>query len=150
MYLLLIAATCLAVASAGNFPTDFNCTGLQNGLAWWGCRSYGRCDNGEHDQTDCVNGTAYDQLDGICVPEDSAAWPCNRVADCTALNSTVHRIPELDSQGEFEPCRFYYTCNYGNYAGHQMCGQGLVYSEEAQNCLTPEFVPPPCGTLNAL
>ncbi|XP_067662019.1 uncharacterized protein [Haliotis asinina] len=150
MFLLLVAAVCISMASAGNFQTDFNCTGKPNGLAWWGCKAYGTCNNDEHIQTDCVNGTAYSQGTQDCVQENQADWPCNRVVSCAELNNTVHRLPEYESQGGYPPCRFYYTCNYGHYAGHQICGEGLVYSEGAQNCLTPEFVPSPCGTLDAL
>ncbi|KAK6192612.1 hypothetical protein SNE40_004056 [Patella caerulea] len=136
------------MANGQNKPDPFDCSGLQEGVVWWGCRAFGECRGGEHIQTDCPDGMAYNQQSG-CTEVNNAPPPCNfdRTNECQNLGEIILRKPEQDS-GSDPPCTYFYTCNYGYFAGHQKCPSGLVYYEEEQGCRDPTTIPPPCGTLN--
>ncbi|ELT95632.1 hypothetical protein CAPTEDRAFT_213333 [Capitella teleta] len=116
-----------------------NCVGMPDGAYGGGCRAFYRCLGGVAYFVECKEGFAFNRNTGGCSSLTSAPAPCGKWRDCRSLPDA--KYPDTERW-----CRFYYTCDKGQFLGHNECNPGLVFNFEKQVCDWPaNVVAPPCG-----
>ncbi|XP_050411147.1 chondroitin proteoglycan 2 [Patella vulgata] len=133
MKCLLLLITCFTATVLG-----FNCTGQDDGIYEIGCKSFVRCKDGDGETVECEVGLVFNPEIGDCDDENNVEPPCGNWIDCS--NIPDGKYPDYD-----QACTSYYTCQSGEFFGHNYCPEGLVFNEETDNCDYKHAVYEPCG-----
>ncbi|GAB1602151.1 chitin-binding domain protein cbd-1-like, partial [Argonauta hians] len=116
-----------------------DCSHKKDGYYEISCKSFVECNGGKKHTFYCKGITVLDKSDMKCKNPDKVPKPCGQVIDCSKKKDG--RYPDMDTK-----CKSYFTCDHGQYLGHNFCPPGLVFYQKLQLCDWPYNVPPPCGT----
>ncbi|KAK6184327.1 hypothetical protein SNE40_002009 [Patella caerulea] len=133
MKCLLLFITCFTAAVSG-----FDCTNADDGIYEIGCKSFVRCKDGEGETVECEEGFVFNPKIGDCDDQNYVAPPCGNWIDCTNVPDGTY--PDYDQN-----CTSYYTCQSGEFFGHNYCPGSLVFNEETGICDYKHNVYVPCG-----
>ncbi|XP_050409736.1 chitin-binding domain protein cbd-1 [Patella vulgata] len=135
MRCLLLLTTCFTVTVLG-----FDCANQDDGIYEIGCKSFVRCKDGEGETVECEEGLVFNPAIGDCDDPSNVASPCGNLIDCS--DKPDGHYPDLDQN-----CHSYYTCQGGEFFGHNFCPDDLVFNEEIGTCDWEINVYEPCGLL---
>ncbi|KAK6184326.1 hypothetical protein SNE40_006820 [Patella caerulea] len=135
MKCLLLFVTCFTVT-----VLSFDCTNEEDGIYEIGCKSFVRCKDGEAETVECEEGFVFNEAIGDCDDQTNVGPPCGEWIDCT-------NIPDGKYPDYNQDCTSYYTCQNGEFFGHNYCPAGLVFNQETGICDWQNNVYVPCGVL---